>query len=146
MKENTLKREGLAMGRYRQIDIANHPLARGIKWAEEGKWITCLGVPIGNELNVAKWWRSKIAEVRTKSLRWTALLRASYAGRNLIVQGCYLGRLRTGSTPSTCPQKYERWYRPTPTRSGGAASPSYLKAQITPAANASGALWQKIRL
>ena len=41
MKENTAKREGLAMGAYR-----GHDLGRGIKWAGEKGWCVSLGVPI----------------------------------------------------------------------------------------------------
>ena len=82
------------MGLYRDINMDLEPGAQGITWAKEGSWITCLGVPIGNELNVTRWWQAKVAEVREKSKRWAGLLRSSYAGRNLIVQGCYFGRLR----------------------------------------------------
>ena len=49
MKENSTKREGLAMGSYRHI---NMPSNCGVKWAEEGEWVIALGVPIGNDLHV----------------------------------------------------------------------------------------------
>ena len=89
MRENTAKREGLAMGRLR-----NTQLPEGISWAKDGKWVRSLGAPIGNDLPAEKWWTLKIEEVRNKSRKWTALFRTGYFGRNLIVQSMYLGRLR----------------------------------------------------
>ena len=89
MRENTAKREGLAMGRLR-----NAQLPEGISWAKDGKWVRSLGAPIGNDLPAEKWWTLKIEEVRNKSRKWTALFRTGYFGRNLIVQSMYLGRLR----------------------------------------------------
>ena len=96
MKENMPKRNGLAMGRYR-----DHPraLAEGrhckdIKWAKEGEWVICLGVPFGNDLDTSKWWKKKVESVRDKATHWIGLFRASYFGRNLIVQAMYFGSLR----------------------------------------------------
>ena len=89
MRENIKKREGLGMGKYRGKD-----LGRGIKWAGENGWCISLGVPIGNNLNEAKWWGEKINKVRTLAQAWVGLKRAKYFGRNLIVQGMYFGRLR----------------------------------------------------
>ena len=53
-----------------------------------------MGVPIGNKLDEAKWWGAKINTVRKIATQWLGLKRAKYLGRNLIVQGCYYGRLR----------------------------------------------------
>ena len=89
MRENVKKREGLAMGKYRAQD-----LKREIKWAKEKGWCVSLGVPIGNELDESKWWSEKINSVRKKTLPWLQLKHNKYFGRNLIVQGCYFGRLR----------------------------------------------------
>ena len=89
MRENVKKREGLAMGKYRAQD-----LKREIKWAKEKGWCISLGVPIGNELDESKWWSEKINSVRKKTLPWLQLKHNKYFGRNLIVQGCYFGRLR----------------------------------------------------
>ena len=89
MKENTTKREGLAMGTYR-----GKQMPEGIKWAPEGGWIRALGVPIGNDLDDEAWWKKKIEAVREISQQWMGLYRSSYFGRNLIVQACYFGRLR----------------------------------------------------
>ena len=89
MRENVKKREGLAMGKYK-----NQDLGRGIKWAPENGWCVSLGVPIGNDLNEAKWWGEKINKVRTLAQQWIGLKRSQYFGRNLIVQGMYYGRLR----------------------------------------------------
>ena len=50
MRENTKKREGLALGKFR-----GRNLGRGIKWVEEGKWAKSLGAPIGNDLDAVKW-------------------------------------------------------------------------------------------
>ena len=77
------------MGKYRTQD-----LGRNIKWAEENKWCVSLGVPIGNELDEARWWGEKINKVRTLAQQWIGLKRTQYFGRNLIVQGMYYGRLR----------------------------------------------------
>jgi hypothetical protein len=89
MRENIMKREGVAMGKYRGKD-----LGRGVKWATEGNFCVSLGVPIGNELDESKWWGAKINTVRKLASRWGGLYRNKYFGRNLIVQGCYFGRLR----------------------------------------------------
>ena len=89
MRENLKKREGLGMGRYK-----NQDLGRNIKWKGENQWCISLGVPIGNNLNEEKWWGEKIASVRQKTKQWLGLKRTQYFGRNLIVQGMYLGRLR----------------------------------------------------
>ena len=75
--------------RYRQ-----EQLPEGIKWIKEGEWATSLGVPIGNDLDGEKWWSKKLEGVRDKSRKWTALFRAGYFGRNLVVQSMFLGRLR----------------------------------------------------
>ena len=89
MRENKSKREGLAMGMYREQN-----LPPDIDWKGEGEWATCLGVPIGNDLNAEKWWMKKLEEVRAKARKWTGLFRTGYFGRNLVVQAMFLGRLR----------------------------------------------------
>ena len=89
MRENVKKREGLAMG-----TLAGQDLGHDIRWTPNGKWCTSLGVPIGNKLDEAKWWGAKINTVRKIATQWLGLKRAKYLGRNLIVQGCYYGRLR----------------------------------------------------
>ena len=100
MKENKSKREGLAMGMYRQQHMApeylgpRQPWQIGIDWKSEGDWATSLGVPIGNDLDGQKWWSKKLESVRDKSKKWTALFRTGYFGRNLVVQAMFLGRLR----------------------------------------------------
>ena len=100
MKENKSKREGLAMGQYRQevrrkrTDPSCYDLPANIDWAAEGDWCRCLGVPIGNDLDAYKWWKAKLEAVRTRSRKWAALFRAGYFGRNLVVQAMFLGRLR----------------------------------------------------
>ena len=43
MRENIAKREGLGMGRYRNIELRH-----GIKWTKDGNWCKSLGVPIGS--------------------------------------------------------------------------------------------------
>jgi hypothetical protein len=74
------KREGLAMGMYRggswmdpdrqervrRRGTEGHKLAAGIKWAQEGEWVISLGVPIGNDMNHAKWWEKKIQATRVR--------------------------------------------------------------------------------
>ena len=88
MKENMPKRNGLAMGRYRKHPraLAEGVHCKDIKWAKEGEWVICLGVPFGNDLDTAKWWKKKVESVRDKATHWVGLFRASYFGRNLIVQ------------------------------------------------------------
>ena len=89
MRENIAKREGLGMGRYRNIELHH-----GIKWTKDGNWCKSLGVPIGNDLDEGKWWQGKINSTRNKTSLWVGLKRASYFGRNLITQAMYFGRLR----------------------------------------------------
>ena len=89
MRENVAKREGLGMGRYRNIELRH-----GIKWTKDGNWCKSLGVPIGNDLDEGKWWQGKINSTRNKTSLWVGLKRASYFGRNLITQAMYFGRLR----------------------------------------------------
>ena len=89
MRENKLKREGLGMGRYK-----NKNLGMDIKWAKAGEWCVSLGVPIGNDFDEAKWWLKKVQATRNKAQQWVGLFRSSYAGRNMIVQSMYFGRLR----------------------------------------------------
>ena len=66
----------------------------GIKWAQEGGWCVSLGVPLGNDLNEPRWWAAKIGSIRQKTTSWVGMYRTGYLERNLIVQGCYLGRMR----------------------------------------------------
>ena len=108
MRENVKKREGLAMGAYRGASWADpqrqervrrrgtegHKAAAAIKWAQEGEWVTSLGVPIGNDLDHTKWWDKKIQATRDKANRWAGLHRSGFFGRNLVVQAMYFGRLR----------------------------------------------------
>eukprot|EP00966_Prymnesium_polylepis_P142903 3299273-Prymnesium_polylepis.2 len=94
MRENMNKREGLGLGK-----LADQELGHNITWAMKGKWCTSLGVPIGNNLDEKKWWGAKIYEVRRIATQWLGLKRAKYMGRNLIVQGCYYGRLWYWLTP-----------------------------------------------
>ena len=108
MRENVKKREGLAMGMYRGASwmdpqrqervrrrgTEGHKIAAGIKWAQEGEWVTSLGVPIGNDLDHTKWWDKKIQATRDKANRWAGLHRSGFFGRNLVVQTMYFGRLR----------------------------------------------------
>ena len=65
MKENETKREGLKMLKYR-----HKRLSSSVTWKEEGEYATCLGVPIGNDLNAEEWWRKKLAEVREKAKKF----------------------------------------------------------------------------
>ena len=58
MRENMAKREGLALGKFR-----NRVLGRGIAWVKEGEHAVALGVPIGNELDSEQWWKKKILSV-----------------------------------------------------------------------------------
>ena len=69
-------------------------LPPNVDWKEEGDYATCLGVPIGNDLDTEKWWRKKLASVENLSKKWTGLFRNGYFGRNLVVQAMFLGRLR----------------------------------------------------
>ena len=96
MRENIKKREGLAMGTYRGHNMQQEfrKQGKGIAWAPEKGWCKSLGVPIGNDLDETKWWGEKILKVRKLAMQWHCLSRAKYFGRNLIVQGCYLGRFR----------------------------------------------------
>ena len=103
MRENKSKREGLAMGRFREQHLAPGTqgprpdittLPPNVDWKEEGDYATCLGVPIGNDLDTEKWWRKKLASVENLSKKWTGLFRNGYFGRNLVVQAMFLGRLR----------------------------------------------------
>jgi hypothetical protein len=92
MRENITKREALAMGSYRKRTVPQD--LRNIAWAKEGEWIRSLGVPIGNELDHALFWKKKIQATRDKANRWAGLCRSSYFGRNLIVQAMFFGSLR----------------------------------------------------
>ena len=49
---------------------------------------------MGNDLDHALWWSQKIKVVQGKAQRFIGLFRASYFGRNLIVQSKYLGSMR----------------------------------------------------
>jgi len=89
MKENLSKREGLALGKYR-----SKTLPRDTKWIGEGNWAKSLGNPVGNDLDHNKFWAKKIQAVRDKAQNWVNLYKASYAGRNLIVQAMYFGSIR----------------------------------------------------
>ena len=89
MRENYTKREGLAMGKFR-----NKKIGRGVKWVNEGEWVISLGVPIGNEINHEEWWDKKVASIDAKAHKWINLYRHSYSGRNLLVQSMYYGSFR----------------------------------------------------
>ena len=89
MRENLKKREGLAMGRLR-----NKSMPGDTKWIKDGEWATSLGNPVGNDLNHTAFFKKKLEAVRAKAQRWVRLYRASYFGRNLIVQSMYFGSIR----------------------------------------------------
>ena len=93
MRENYKKREGLAMGRYRRGRRAR-TLPQSVTWVKEGMWAIVLGVPIGNDVNHDAFWKKKITAIQGKTQRMVGLFRASYFGRNLIVQAKYFGSLR----------------------------------------------------
>ena len=75
MRENATKREGLGMGRYRTSK--HNQLPQNIKWVKEGDWAISLGVPVGNDLDTARWWDQKIkaVRVRRKEEGWTRFSR-----------------------------------------------------------------------
>ena len=89
MRENTAKREAVALGAYR-----GRRMPAGPKWVQEGQWCKHLGVPIGNDLAQGKWWGEKINVTRQKTHGWVGLQRMGYYGRSLPMQGMYYGRLR----------------------------------------------------
>ncbi len=89
MRENTAKREGLAMGKFR-----NHRIGRGVKWKKDGEWVISLGVPIGNDLDHEAWWDKKIVSIDAKTQKWINLYKHSFSGRNLLVQSMYYGSFR----------------------------------------------------
>ena len=94
MRENKKKREGLAMGKYRE-DGERQKLPKDTKWVEEGDWAKSLGNPIGNDLEGGKnFIEKKLEAVRSKSKKWFGLYTAKYQGRNLITQAMYFGSLR----------------------------------------------------
>ena len=90
MRENIKKREGLAMGRYRY----RRRLPPSVKWVKEGEFAIVLGSPVGNDVNHEGWWKKKLAATQGRAQRFIGLFRASYFGRNLIVQAKYFGALR----------------------------------------------------
>ena len=53
-----------------------------------------LGSPVGNDLDHDGWWKKKLVAVQGRAQRFIGLFRASYFGRNLIVQAKYFGSLR----------------------------------------------------
>ena len=64
------------------------------KWIKDGEWATSLGNPVGNNIDHSKFFTKKLESVRVKAQRWINLYRASYWGRNLIVQSMYFGSIR----------------------------------------------------
>lgn len=95
MRENVDKREGLPLGDLRDpYRDPNVNLPSDVKWAPEGDHVISLGVPVGNDLDHAKWWAKKHEAVRARASTWARLHTASYFGRNLIVQSMFLGCLR----------------------------------------------------
>ena len=50
--------------------------------------------PVGNNIDHSKFFTRKLEAVRVKPQRWINLHRASYWGRNLIVQSMYFGSIR----------------------------------------------------
>jgi hypothetical protein len=89
MTENKSKREGLAMGSYR-----NKTMPSDTKWIQEGNWAKSLGNPVGNDLDHAKFTEKKLETVIEKAQQWAKLHKCSYNGRNLIVQAMFFGSLR----------------------------------------------------
>ena len=89
MKENISKRQGLALGKYRTIKMPGDT-----SWIPEGEWAISLGNPIGNEVDYDRFYEQKIATIRDKAKKWSALYRCGYHGRNLIVQSMYFGSIR----------------------------------------------------
>ena len=72
MRENMKKREGLAMGKYRD----GRSLPSGVKWVKEGEFIISLGSPVGNNMDHDQWWKKKIQAVQGKAQRWLGLFQA----------------------------------------------------------------------
>jgi hypothetical protein len=75
------KREGLAMGRYRY----RCRLPPNVKWVKEGEFAIVLGSPVGNDVNHEGWWKKKLAATQGRAQRFIGLFRASYFGRNAVV-------------------------------------------------------------
>ena len=104
MRENKDKREGIAMGTYRYVDLNDINLGRfgTVDWVNQRDpssrlppWAIHLGVPIGNNLDVNKWWTKKLEAIDGIGERWIPhLRRRGYFGRDLIVQSMYFGRMR----------------------------------------------------
>ena len=71
-RKNMPKRNRLAMGRYRILPraLTEGTHTQDIKWAKEGEWVICLGVPFGNDLDSAKWCKKKVESVRYKATHW----------------------------------------------------------------------------
>ena len=78
------------MGRYRY----RRRLQPSAKWVKEGEYAIVLGSPVGNDVNHEGWWKKKLAATQGRAQRFIGLFRASYFGRNLIVQSKYFGALR----------------------------------------------------
>ena len=93
MRENMKKRQGLATGKYRRR-ARRKKLPKSVDWIPEGSWAIVLGAPVGNDMDHDRWWKKKIIATQGKAQRFIALFRASYFGRNLIVQTKYFGALR----------------------------------------------------
>ena len=81
------------MGKYNR-GRRRRTLPLGTAWVAKGQWAKVLGAPVGNNIDHERWWKEKIRVVQGKAQRFIGLFRASYFGRNLIVQSKYLGSLR----------------------------------------------------
>ena len=95
MKENATKREVLLLGRTRRYDEAQLPeeIDRATI-VKDGDTIRALGVPMGNEIDIEAWWKSRYNVVKARFAKWHGLGTLTLTGRNILVQSILYGSMR----------------------------------------------------
>ena len=95
MRENNTKREGQLLGKLnRQRERAPKNVIKDEAWVQDGESIRALGVPMGNNIDLAKWWSARYRVVKQKMTLWRGMAHLSLTGRNLLLQAILYGSLR----------------------------------------------------
>ena len=94
MALNRNKTEGIRLGRTRRSPVPTETFTEGINWVKPGDWITILGVPFGENLNLDRFYEEKYAKCKLLLSHWHAVKGLTSFGRAMIVNALIYSRFR----------------------------------------------------
>ena len=96
MLENAKKREVLLLGKLKRT-FHRYPNLRArlsVEPAKDGETIRVLGIPMGNDFDLEKWWMNRYTVVKKRMAAWGALGSVSLVGRSILEQAIVWGSVR----------------------------------------------------